>query len=272
MRSKRSVHLIALLAAVAAGRASAEGCVKEAQRNLQLDTSGVTKIAITAGAGELQIKGERGSKQLTAKGTACASDQELIEKIQLESRRDGSTLSVKVVLPDADGFLGYARLDLNITLPDDIDLNVTDSSGDTRIDNVRALALTDSSGDVEIRGVSGDASVTDSSGDLEIERVGGELTLADSSGDIEVKDVSGTVKVDVDSSGGIRIEQAGAVHILTDSSGDIDIEKVKGDVLIDNDTSGDISVAEVRGKFTVRNDGGGSIRQQNVAGAVSVPR
>jgi len=272
MRSTACAHLAALLTAVCALPANAEDCNKEAARNLQLDANGATKVAIAAGAGELQIKGERGRNQLTVKGTACASNQDLLEKIQLEGRRDGDTLIVKAVLPDADGFLGYARLDLNIALPDSIELTVTDSSGDTTIDNVRALALTDSSGDVEIRGVSGDASVTDSSGDLEIQRVGGGVTLTDSSGDIEVEQVTGAVTIDVDSSGGIRIDRAGAVHILTDSSGDIDIENVQGDVLIDTDTSGDIEVAEVRGKFTVGNDGSGAIRQRNVAGEVSVPR
>ena len=266
-----SSRMIALLAAGALPAMAAAECAKQADRKLQLDASGATKIMISAGAGDLRIKGENGRNQLAAEGKACASNQELLEKIQLEGRREGDTLIVKAVLPETEGFLGYARLDLSIALPDGIELKVADSSGDARIENVRAMTLADSSGDLEIIGVRGDLSVTDSSGDLEIEQVGGNITLTDSSGDIELEEVKGKVKIDVDSSGGIRIDKAGSVHILTDSSGDIGIDNVQGDVLIDADSSGDIEVANVRGKLTVGADSSGSIRQRNVMGAVSVP-
>jgi hypothetical protein len=266
-------RIVAVLAAAGALPAmAASPCAKEAQRNVQLDTNGITKIVIAAGAGDLKVRGESGRNQLSVKGQACASSQDLLEKIQLEQRREGSTLIVKAVLPEAEGFLGYARLDMSVALPDSIDLNLTDSSGDAEIENVRALAFTDSSGDADIRNVRGDLSLTDSSGDLEIEQVGGNVTLSDSSGDVEIERVAGKVKIDIDSSGGIRIDRAGAVHILTDSSGDISIDNVQGDVLIDTDSSGDIEVANVGGKFTVGSDGSGSIRERNVAGAVSLPR
>jgi hypothetical protein len=246
-------------------------CAKEATRNAQLDTAGATKIIILARSGDLRVKGERGRTQLVAMGDACASSQDLLDNIQLESRRDGNTITVSAVVPEAVGFIGYARLDLKIALPDSIELSVEDSSGDTDIDDVGALALTDSSGDLEVHGVHGNLKVNDSSGDIRIERVNGGVVLDDSSGDIEVDQVSGTVTINADSSGGIEINNVGGVHIFTDSSGDISIHKVKADVLIDNDSSGDISVADVGGKFTVSADSSGSIRHERVAGAVSVP-
>jgi hypothetical protein len=261
----------ALLTAFWAIPALAAPCTKEATRNAQLDTAGATKIVIAARAGDLRISGERGRNQLVATGQACASNQALLDKIQLEGRREGNTVIVKAVLPETEGFLGYARLDLKIVVPDNIELSVDDSSGDTYIENVRALTLTDSSGDLEVRSVNGDLSVNDSSGDIRILQVAGNVKLTDSSGDIDVKQVSGTVKVEADSSGGIEIDNAGSVQIVTDSSGDITIEKVRADVLIDNDSSGDISVADVGGKFVVGADSSGSIRHERVAGTVSVP-
>jgi DUF4097 and DUF4098 domain-containing protein YvlB len=265
-------RILAMLAAVAALPAMAAPCIKEAQRNVQLDTSGITKIEVTAGAGDLRVRGEKGRNQLSVTGQACASSQELLDKIQLEQRREGSTLIVKAVFPETEGFLGYARMDMTVTLPDSVDLNLTDSSGDAEIEGVQALVFNDSSGDADIRKVRGSLNLTDSSGDLDIEEIGGGVTLTDSSGDIEIEKVAGKVKIDIDSSGGIRIDRAGAVHILTDSSGDISIENVQADVLIDTDSSGDIEVANVGGKFTVGADGSGSIRERNVAGAVSLPR
>jgi hypothetical protein len=260
-----------LIAATCALPALAAPCVREAPRNVALDASGATKIVITAGAGDLQIKGERGRRQIMVTGEACASDQELLDKIQLEGRRDGSTIIVKAVLPEAKGFLGYARLDLNIALPENIALSVQDSSGHTTIQDVGALALTDSSGDVVVRNVRGDMSLNDSSGDIEIQQVSGRLSLTDGSGDIKIVQVGGEVEIGTDSSGNIRIEKAGSVHIVSDSSGDIVISEVQGDVLIDEDSSGDITVNGVGGKFTVRSDSSGSISKQRVNGAVNVP-
>lgn len=252
----------------------AESCSKSATRTAQLDVAGATRIVIAAGAGELQVNGTRGRDQVDAKGKACASSQELLEQIRLESRREGTTLYVKAVMPDSKDQSGndYARLDLIVALPDNLETSIADSSGDTTVQNVGTLLIDDSSGSLEIKGVTGNATVNDSSGGIEVEQVTGNLTVSDSSGDIEITQVGGKVSIPMDSSGGIRIERAAGVHVLTDSSGDIEIKEVKGDVLIDNDSSGDISVADVTGKFTVQVDGSGSIRHQRVAGAVDLPR
>jgi len=250
---------------------SAEPCLKSAARTAQLEAAGATKAVITAGAGELRVRGERGRAQLQADGQACGSSQAVLDQIQLESRREGATLIIKTVLPEGGVSDGYARLDLTVVLPDNLEVSIEDSSGPFALQNVRSAVLTDSSGDLEIRDIAGDLTVTDSSGQIEIARVGGNLSVNDGSGDLAIDEVRGEVRIPVDSSGNIRIRRAGSVHIVTDSSGDISIAQVLGDVLVDNDSSGDIAVTQVGGKFTVSNDGSGSIRQQNVAGAVSLP-
>jgi hypothetical protein len=268
-----STFLAGTVAAVFALPAiAAEPCAKSADRTARLDVAGATKALITAGAGELKVKGEPGRTQLQADGKACASTDAALEQIQLESRREGSTLILKTVMPDGGEMLRYARLDLTVVLPDTLEVSIEDSSGDFSLQTVRSAQLTDSSGDLEVRDIAGDLTITDSSGDIDIARVTGNVSVSDSSGGLEIEEIKGAVRIPVDSSGNIQIERAGSVHIITDSSGDISIEQIVGDVLVDNDSSGDIDVTEVGGKFAVGNDGSGTIRQQKVAGPVSLPR
>jgi DUF4097 and DUF4098 domain-containing protein YvlB len=235
----------------------------------------VKKVVISAGAGDLKVQGHAGESKLVAKGQACASSPELLEQSQLESRREGDVLYLTTALPELSGnFLGfqrYARMDLNVTLPSSVTLQLDDSSGDTELQNVAAATLTDSSGDLDIENVAGDLKVSDSSGDVDIDRVAGNLIVNDSSGDLELDHIQGSVEIPVDSSGDIRISDAGSVHIANDSSGEIVVQRVKRDVQIDVDSSGDITAEDVGGNLTVRSDGSGSINHNHITGKVQLP-
>ncbi len=254
---------------------ASDGCAHAADRSARLDTQGVRSIVITAGAGDLKIRGSD-TNALAATGRACASNEELLSGIQLDTRREGDTLHLTARTPETDGNLltlsRYARMNLDVSLPNSIAIEVNDGSGDTEIANVASARVTDGSGDLEIKHVSGDLDVTDSSGELEIEHVDGNVTVRDSSGDLEIDHVRGAVLIEVDSSGDIHIAEVGSVHIRNDSSGEIVAQRVKGDVTIDNDSSGDIRVEDVAGNFTVGADGTGSIRHERVGGRVQIPQ
>lgn len=250
-------------------------CKYEADRNAQLDAAGVKKLVISAGAGDLEIEGKTDQQQVRVAGRACASSEDLLSHIQLETRREGETVHVKALLPDEQGLLGFKRnaaLDLELTVPSSVTVELEDSSGDVELENVRAAQVRDSSGDLEITGIAGDLAVEDNSGDVTIQGVRGNLRLSDSSGDIRANEVDGQIDIDADSSGDIRIMQAGAVRIGTDTSGDIVLRQIARDVRIDSDSSGDINVDEIGGSFTVLADGSGSIHQGKIAGPVQIPR
>lgn len=255
--------------------AHADDCRRSAQRSANVDTAGVTKVVLGTGAGDLEVRGQSGLNALRANGEACASNDDLLGKIQLESRREGSTLYLKTVMPELkDGaflFNEYARLDLKVQLPDTVDVELEDSSGDLELSRVKSAVVADSSGDIEIEDIAGNLDVSDSSGDIEIERVAGGVKVKDSSGDMTIEGTRGTVEVTVDSSGDIRIVQADSVHIHQDSSGGIVVRQVNRDVRIDSDSSGDIDVAEVSGNFSVGADSSGDVRQAKVLGKVELP-
>jgi len=266
------------VAATSAGQVSAaDWCKFKAERSATTELAGAKRIVIAAGAGDLKIAGASGQAGVRASGRACASSEELLKEIQLESRREGDTLYLKTLLPDVDGgniffFNRYATLDLTVSLPETVAIEVEDSSGDTQIKHVQSANVADGSGDLEIADVAADLEVSDSSGDLDIRKVGGNLSVKDSSGDIEIADVQGNVFIPVDSSGDIRIANiSGGVHIVSDSSGGIVIEHVKQSVAIDSDSSGDIRVDDIGGNFTVGNDGSGGISHARVVGQVQLP-
>jgi DUF4097 and DUF4098 domain-containing protein YvlB len=241
-----------------------------------VDAAGAKRIVVQAGPGDFTLRGEDARTAVNVTGRACASTQELLDGLGLETRREGDVVYIKATAPSWDeqlfAFNRYAHMDLTVLVPKDATLELEDSSGDLEVWNVRTATVTDSSGDQSIRDIAGDLRVSDSSGEIDIERVGGALKLNDSSGDVRIDEVRGDVEVVVDSSGDLEIERvAGSVHIAQDSSGDITISEVQRDVSVGSDSSGSISVDRIGGDFTVSADGSGSINHNRVNGKVSVP-
>jgi len=245
---------LALLGLLALPMAAfADDCRYTVRHRATLDAAGATKVEILARAGSLTVKPESGGA-LIAEGKACASSQSLLDEVQLRTRRDGDVLQVVAQLPsETQGFgLFYASLDLVISVPGDLPVDITDTSGDMKVDRVRLERIRDSSGEIVVRNARGDFQVEDSSGDLRVEDAQGNLTISDSSGDIVVHGAAG-------------------VHVIVDSSGDIDVQQISGDVRIDRDSSGDIRIAGVGGNVEVLVDGSGTVRVSDTKGTVRVP-
>jgi Toastrack DUF4097 len=275
--NKTVVLVATLVGGLCATSAFADSCKHSATRTGAVESGGpIRKVVLGTGAGDLVLRGRDG-EGVKANGRACASSQDLLDRIQLETRREGDTVYIKTNLPEPEeglfSFSRYAYLDLTVDVPRSADIALEDSSGDIELSSVHTVSIVDSSGDQTVSDIGGDLDIVDSSGDLEVERVAGNARFKDSSGDMEVDDVKGDIEVTVDSSGEIEMEHVGgSVHILTDSSGDIRLSDVKRDVMVDIDTSGDIRVDQIGGSFTVKADGSGDISHDRVLGAVTVPQ
>lgn len=251
--SVRLLATLALLALPVTAIAWGADCKFTAERRGNLDTSGAERVEILARAGDLAVRPAAGST-VAAEGRACASSEAYLEQTLLHVRREGNVIQVHVQVPERMAGLGtfYASLDLQVQVPTDLPVHVTDSSGDITLDGVRVVRLQDSSGDIVARRLLADIEIDDSSGDLRIEDTAGAVRINDSSGDIVVRG-------------------AASVHIPQDSSGDISIDRVSGNVLIDQDSSGDIVIAGVGGNVELRQDGSGQVRVTDVKGTVRVP-
>jgi hypothetical protein len=227
-------------------------CRYSAPRETTVDASAAARLVVSAGSGSLKVEGKPGLRQARLRGTACASDRELLNDIQLTANRVGNDIRVKS--NDEDLRLGnreYARLDLVIEVPENMAADINDGSGDVELYSLGAVTLHDGSGGIIADGIAGDLDVEDGSGEIKITGVRGNVSIEDGSGEIDVYDVIGRVDI-------------------SDSSGEITVAKVGRDVII-SDSSGDIDVDDIGGAFTVRSDGSGGVDYRAVKGAVRVP-
>ena len=248
-------RILILAAGVSASPALADDCAHKAEREAALDAGGARSVRVEAGAGALLVEGKTGQTRVEARGIACASSEQALGQIRLNATRRGDVIVVKVEIPDGSawGWNEQARLDLTVTVPRIMPLDVDDGSGSAEIAHVGTLKVLDGSGELSVTDVAGDLSIDDGSGSIEVAGVTGSVRLRDGSGSISVRDVGGSVTVE------------------EDGSGSIEVETVSGSVTVERDGSGSIDVARVKGDFTVSRDGSGGIAHRDVAGQVRIP-
>jgi hypothetical protein len=199
-----------------------------AERSASVEATGAARVEVVAGAGSLRVEGIEGLDEVRARGTARASEEALLQDVQIFTERRGDTVRLEARFPQ--NVDGRTALDLVVEVPAGRDAKVIDSSGDAEVRAVASLRFDDSSGDLRIQDVAGDVRVNDSSGDVRAEEVAGTLRVNDSSRDIEVR--------------GVRA----GVRVANDSSGDIDVRDVQGDFVVASKSSGDIRHEGVGGR------------------------
>ena len=229
-----------------------------APRNAVVDAAGARAVEVEAAAGSLRVEGKAGLRQVQVTGTARASSQQFLNQIKLIAERRGDVIFIKADIPDHNWNSGFrdnysASLDLVIQVPQGINAEVSDGSGEAKVLNVGSLEAADGSGDFSVDGAAGSVRITDGSGQLTIANVGGDVTVSDGSGEIEVRNVTGSFTVESDGSGGIY---------ATD---------VRGSVVVEHDGSGEIEMNKVGRDFRVESKGSGSIDYSGVSGQVDVP-
>jgi hypothetical protein len=230
-----------------------------APRNAVVDATGARAVEVEAAAGSLRVEGKAGLRQVQVTGTARASSQQFLNQIKLIAERRGDVVFIKADIPNENWGRGWndhhsAALDLLIQVPQGMNADVADGSGDARILNVGSLEASDGSGEFTIDGAAGTVRITDGSGNLKIENVGGDVRVSDGSGDLDVRNVTGSFTVESDGSGSIY---------ATD---------VRGSVVVENDGSGEIQVDKVGRDFRVESKGSGGIDYTAVSGQIEVPR
>jgi hypothetical protein len=226
-----------------------------APRNASVDAAGAKTVVVEAGAGILRVDGKAGLRQVQVTGTARSSSQEFLSRIKLIAERRGDVVFIKADMPDnwRSNYNDYSgALDLMIQVPQGIDAEVSDGSGDAKIANVGSLEATDGSGDFSVTGAAGSVRINDGSGNLVIENVGGDVRVTDGSGDITARNVTGSFTVENDGSGGIyATDVRGSVAVEHDGSGNIEVNKVGQNFSVDSKGSGDIDYTSVSGKVDI---------------------
>jgi DUF4097 and DUF4098 domain-containing protein YvlB len=255
---KRQISSAAFAAAPFLIASTARAQDYTAPRNATVDAAGARTVEVEAAAGSLRVEGKAGLRQVQVTGTARAASQQFLNQIRLIAERRGDVVFIKADIPDHEWRSGFndnysASLDLVIQVPQGINADVSDGSGDAKVLNVGSLEASDGSGNFSLDGAAGSVRITDGSGNLTIANVGGDVRVNDGSGEIDARNVTGSFTVESDGSGSIY---------ATD---------VRGSVLVENDGSGEIEVNKVGKDFKVEHKGSGSIDYSSVSGQVDVP-
>jgi hypothetical protein len=229
---------------------------RDEPRSVRVNARGANRIIIVARAGWLRVEGRRDVTEVVGDGTARAPHQSLLDQIKLEGSRAGNVVRIEVLMPDTrnmrwDNWDSGPALDLTVTVPDNIPVEIEDSSGEVRVTGTAALDVDDNSGSLEIRNVGGALRVRDGSGELSIENVKGDVTVDDGSGEVDVRDITGSLTVR-DGSGSITARGiGGTVHVARDGSGGIRVVDVGGDLIVDHSRKRGLSYSGVKGRVRV---------------------
>ncbi len=211
-----------------------------------------------AGAGSLTVTGRDRLAAIEVKAEVIAPDIRdkdmegyLRDRVELTLEKRGDVAVLVGRVRDNDRLFHFSentRIDLTVTVPKTMALDIDDGSGDMVVENLAAgLRIEDGSGEIRVSRVAGNVRIDDGSGEMVVEGVGGNLEIEDGSGGVEISDVTGDVTID-DGSGEILVRRVGGSLTVDDGSGGIDIKDVEKDVRLINTGSGGVDVSGVKGR------------------------
>jgi hypothetical protein len=236
------------------------GTIQET-RELALPADGVDTLVINCGAGSFHLRGVTDGRniivaaQIEVEEFEAAKFQKFVrDNVHLTLKKQGRQALFKSDIKPAALAKLEARINLTITIPKELEVKITDSSGPIVVGGLDSnLTVADGSGSIEIKDIIGEVRVDDFSGSIVIEDIEGNVVVIDRSGSIAIEYVAGDVKVN-DGTGSILIGAVDGNVSISDSSGSIDVQSIKKDVhiVIREGGSGDVIVEGVKGKVTIR--------------------
>jgi len=255
----RHVLLFAALLAPLPALAFNNECKYEAPRQLHDDLKGVRGVQIAVHSEDLHVTGSTSTTGLSLNGRACASEKEILDSLQVESRREGDQLIIELGPREGMHFHlfgnSYSSLDVNVQLPASMPVTVQVGSGDADVNGLQQLDSQVGSGDLHVRRIAGHFATSVGSGDVDANDVGSLSIGSVGSGDARIDGVHGDVTVGSVGSGDVTIKQVGgSVHVDTIGSGDLGAHDIGGDLSLGAKGSGDVDYSGVKGKVSVPRD------------------
>ena len=212
------------------------------EQELSINAGDIKIFDVDVGSGSLIIRGENVSDiivEATIQSKEYSSLDDLQDafnkKVVFTLDRSGSKATLKALNKNKIFNINNPNIqvNLNITVPKNLDLVVDDGSGSMKIANINGdLDIDDGSGSMQIKNIVGDIVLDDGSGSLEIKNIEGNVVVDDGSGSVNMKNISGNVTID-DGSGSINVEElAGEFKLIDGGSGSV---KVNGKKWIEKD-------------------------------------
>ncbi|MET0936425.1 MAG: hypothetical protein ABWX83_10565 [Luteibacter sp.] len=214
--------------------AMADECKFHADRNLDLDLSGVHAVRFVVNSYELHVDGNAAAGKGTVRGKACASSQENLDSLVVTQQRDGDKLVVELTSTKRFGFgSNYTDLKVDAAVPSTIPVIVDVGSGEAKAGRLASLDSSVGSGELEARDIKGAFTTTVGSGEVKVENSGKVDVSTVGSGSLEATNINGGVSIATVGSGEARLRDVtGNVSVGTVGSGEIDVDGVKGDLTV----------------------------------------
>lgn len=223
----------------------------ELEETLSISAEGLNTFKIDAGAGSLEIIGVDSENLINVTAEIITTDDRDYT-LSLESKGSSAYLVAEHHNTSGSWYGSSPYINLTVTMPKDMLLDVKDGSGFIKIENIARdviiddgsgfmeiasvggdLTVDDGSGYITIDGVNGAVDIDDGSGALSVENVDGNVEIEDGSGELTVYDVGGAVTID-DGSGGIDVNGADALYVIDSGSGGLQFKNIKGKVEVDD--------------------------------------
>lgn len=134
-----------------------------------------------------------------------------------------------------------ATADIVLYVPKDVDLDIKNSFGDTRIEDAGKVVIRSSYGDIRIVNCLKDSIIDNSFGNIYLKNIGGNVDVSVNNGDIRLNEVAGNIEAETtfgnisvkDVQGDIEVESRNGNIEISEVLGSIDAETLFGNITID---------------------------------------
>jgi DUF4097 and DUF4098 domain-containing protein YvlB len=171
--------------------------VKQTQQ-LTLPSNNLEYLDVLSGAGSLKITGSSTATSISVNATIYTAD--IDDEYELTLEQNGTQAKLVAQNKSNTGISFYSgqspSIDLVVTVPNKLNLDINDGSGDIVINAMQSnIDVKDGSGSIDINSAK-NLNIDDGSGDIRVNHAKG-LTITEAgSGDVSIDNISGSVKLD----------------------------------------------------------------------------
>jgi len=244
----------------------------EDTEEMELSADGIRKLGIVASSCDVNITGVKGAESILVKITRFVrveseeKARELAGKMRVRVKEKDEAIELVTEYPGSgeksiniiDAIFGGGRklrMELDITVPESMELTFETSSGDIEIEDIAAgVGISSASGDVEARMIGGKMAVKTASGDIRADNIES-FAAETASGDIYIRKVGGSCVISA-ATGDVNAEDVGGSVVIQTISGDVGVENISGSTEI-RSASGSVDIEEAAGgvkAFTASGD------------------
>jgi DUF4097 and DUF4098 domain-containing protein YvlB len=258
--SNVALILAVVFSPVVAQAAARDEVARTEQRTAPVPPDGA--VHIDHRSGNVKVRGHQRADLLVettfrVSANNKADAEAFLREMQLEVTTVGTTVRVRVNTPQRDGGnndVGFA-VDLDVSLPDRIRLNVENRFGNTAITGVKApLTVSGGNGRISVTDIEGLATLKNQFGAVDVSRVTGGLDIQSSNGEVAARDVRGSATIRT-AFGGLTLERISGAVSVTGTNGDIRLTGVDGETNVSS-RFGRVVLRSIAGKLTANSTNG----------------